>query len=298
MAHTSGDMIDSIGTPEIVDIAITGAVLLLAAAGFWRGVAKELFISASLLLGYVLTLEWAARWGTWIGDKTRFETAEGQYVAIVGTLLLLTLLIGYLGCNVAGLPPADLPGRFGGLVLGAANALFAIAILITRSEQLVLDRDQRNTLADTRVGEWLSGNFDWLMLGIAASALLVLVVSLFSRRRRSAIVSVITPPPAGSSGFKVRRGAPLAPEAEKITGSGSFGGWPDTTGMAHTVPLTRVGDPSRFTDRPAPVQPASEEIQIAFPPSQQEVIRCVSCGERITESDRFCPRCGRLLVAD
>lgn len=298
MAHTCLVMLDSIGTPEIVDIAIVCAVLLMAAAGFWRGVAKELFISASLLLGYVLTLEWAARWGKWIGNRTSLDTAEGQFAAIVGTLLLATFLIGYLGCNAAGLPPADLPGRFGGLILGAANALFAIAILIMRSQQLVLDTGQRNTLADTRVGEWLSRNFDWLMLGILASSMLVLLVALFGRRRRFAIVSVVGPPPSGSSGFKIRREAPLAPEAEKIAGSGSFGGWPDTTGMAHTVPLTRVGDPSKYTDRPAPVQPRSEEIQIAFPPSQPEVIRCVSCGERITESDRFCPRCGRLLVAD
>ena len=56
-------MLSSVGTSEIIDIAIVGAVLLLGAAGFWRGIVKELFISASILLAYVVTLEWAARWG-------------------------------------------------------------------------------------------------------------------------------------------------------------------------------------------------------------------------------------------
>ena len=50
MAHTRRIMFSSIGNPEIIDIAIVGATILMAAAGFWRGVVKEVFVSTSLLL--------------------------------------------------------------------------------------------------------------------------------------------------------------------------------------------------------------------------------------------------------
>jgi uncharacterized membrane protein required for colicin V production len=297
MSHTSADMLDSIGTPQIIDIAIAGAIVLLGAAGFWRGVVKELFISASLLFAWVVSLEWAARWGRWLGDQTSsLSTSEGQYVVIVGTIALTTLFLGYIGCTVAGLPPADLPGRLGGLVLGAANSVFVITILITRARQLVLDTDQRQTLEETRIGDWLSSNVDWVVLALLGTGVLLVISGLINRRRRLAVVTLAGAPPAGASGFKVRRGATLAPEAEKIPASNAaFGAWPEHA--ADTVPITRVPDPSRYTDRPAVAEKTVVSAQPGFPPSREEVIRCVSCGERITENDRFCPRCGRLLIS-
>ena len=294
-------MLDSIGTPEIIDIAIAGAVLLFALAGFWRGLVKELFISATLLLGYLVTLEWAARWGRWIGDQTRLTTAEGQYVAIAATIAALTLFLGYIGCTIAGLPPADLPGRLGGLVLGAANAVFAISILITRARQLVLDSSQRATLTDTRIGQWLSSNVDWVLLGGTGTGVVLFAGGLLNRRRRYAL-TVAGTPAAGASGFRIRRPTPLAPEAEKIDASiaastSALGSWPEARAMADTVPITRVGDPSRSSDRPVVPERTYVSAQPGFPASREEVVRCVSCGERISEDDRFCPRCGRLLIS-
>jgi hypothetical protein len=292
-------MLDSIGTPEIIDLAILGATLLLAAAGFWRGVAKEVFISASLLLSYLITLEWAARWGRWVGDNSGLSTSEGQYATIVATMAAVTVVLGYIGCTIAGLPPADLPGRLGGAILGAANTVFVVSVLIERARQLVLDAGQRRTLVETRAGQWLSANADWVILGMAGAGLAIVIGGGVNRRRRLAIVTAAGPPQSGASGFRVRRASPLAPEAEKIAGAGSpFAAWPDSPSMADTVPLTRVTDPSQHTDRPAPTSEASRPFDPGFPPSRTEVIRCVSCGERITENDRYCPRCGRLLIAD
>lgn len=294
-------MLDSIGTPEVIDIAIVGAVLLFALAGFWRGLVKEMFISATLLLGYLVTLEWAARWGRWLGEQSRLSTAEGQFVAVTGTIAALTLVLGYIGCTIAGLPPADLPGRLGGLILGAANAVFAISVLITRARQLVLDSSQRTTLTETRIGQWLSGNGDWVLLGVTGAGIVLFAGGLTNRRRRLAI-TVTGAPPAGASGFRIRRPTPLAPEAEKIDASiaasaSALGSWPEASAMADTVPITRVGDPSRRADRPVVPERTSMTIEPGFPASRDEVVRCVSCGERITEDDRFCPRCGRLLIS-
>jgi uncharacterized membrane protein required for colicin V production len=300
MAHTSADMLESIGTPQIIDISIAGAIVLLAAAGFWRGIVKELFISASLLFAWVFSLEWAARWGSWLGDQTSsLSTSEAQFVVIVAIIALATLLLGYAGCTMAGLPPADLPGRLGGLILGAANATFVITVLISRARQLVLNADQRQTLTETRIGDWLSGNLDWVMLALAGVGSVLVLGGLLTHRRRMALVAMTGAPPAGASGFKVRRGVTLAPEAEKIDGSpassAAFGAWPEPA--ADTVPLTRVSDPSRYTDRPAVPEKTVVAVQPGFPAAREEVIRCVSCGERITENDRFCPRCGRLLIS-
>jgi hypothetical protein len=291
-------MFDAIGTPEIIDIAIVGVTLLLGAAGFWRGVAKEVFISASLLLAYLVSLEWAARWGGWIGDHTALSTSEGQFAAIVGSMVVGATLLGYIGCTIAGLPPADLPGRLGGLLLGAANAVFIVSVLIERARQLVLDADQRHTLADTRAGQWLSANVEWVTLAVAGVGLAIVMGGAVVRRRRLTIVTAAGRPATGASGFRVRRSAPLAPEAEKISGAGAFASWPDGSSTADTVPLTRVTDPSRHTDRSAPAVEAPRTFDVDFVPSRTEVVRCVSCGERVTENDRYCPRCGRLLIAD
>jgi hypothetical protein len=297
-------MFDSIGTSQIIDIAIAGAVILLGAAGFWRGVVKEVFISASLLLAYIVTLEWAPEWGKWIGEQTSFSVAEGQYAAIVATLAVLTVILGYVGCTIAGLPPADLPGRFGGLLLGVVNAVLAITILVARARQLVLDGSQRETLSETRIAQWLAANPDWVVLSISACAFIIVIGGLVNRRRRLAVIAGAGPPPGGASGFKIRRSSPLAPEAEKIDrspdreDSSRLGSWPVAPELVDTVPLTRVGDPSRRTDRS--YTPESTRYGLGAEgatSSRAEVIRCVSCGERITEKDRYCPRCGRLLIS-
>jgi len=154
-------------------------------------------------------------------------------------------------------------------------------------------------LTETRIGDWLSGNLDWVMLALAGVGSVLVLGGLLTHRRRMARVAMTGAPPAGASGFKVRRGVTLAPEAEKIDGSpassAAFGAWPEPA--ADTVPLTRVSDPSRYTDRPAVPEKTVVAIQPGFPAAREEVIRCVSCGERITENDRFCPRCGRLLIS-
>ncbi len=61
-------MMEQIGTPEIIDLAVITVCVLMGIAGFWRGVVKESLISAALLFGLVVGLEWGNRWGTWIGE--------------------------------------------------------------------------------------------------------------------------------------------------------------------------------------------------------------------------------------
>lgn len=284
---------DSLSTRHIIDLAIVGAALLLGVAGFWRGVAKEVFISAGALLGYSLALEWSARWGGWIGDVTRLSSREGTFAAAVAMLIAGSILVGYFGCAVASLPPADGPGRLGGFILGATNAVFVVAVLLDWAQRLVLHPERAETLRTTEVGRRLSAGSDWVLLAVAGVAWILVLGAWQVRKRRRPIVSVGGAPRPGESGFQLRRDAPLAPEPEKLERPAAST-WSIPATFAETAPLTRVADPSARTDRQV-VDGALVEAPSGY--ERTEVaLRCPSCAERIGGEDRYCLRCGRQLI--
>jgi uncharacterized membrane protein required for colicin V production len=294
LAHTTKTM-DQLGTPHIIDFAILGAALLYGVAGFWRGVAREVFISASLLLGNALAVQWSPRWGEWVADHSRLALDESVFAVAVATLVVVSVLMGYVGCTMAGLPPADAPGRVGGLVIGATNGVFFIAVILDWARALVLSTARRQTLQASEIGSRLSENIDWVLLATTLVAVAVVVVSWQVRRRRILIVSVAPGPRQADSGFRFRRGSPLAPEAEKIERqTGSVSEWSVPATFAETAPLTRVPDPSIRSDR-AVAEPRQVDANPALWRTE-EVVRCISCGERIGDDDKFCPRCGRQLT--
>jgi uncharacterized membrane protein required for colicin V production len=286
---------DQTSTANIIDIAIISAALLLGIAGFWRGVAKEVFISSALLLGISLAQQWGDRWGNWVGDQSRLTRDEAVFATSITTVLVVSVILGYVGCMLAGLPPADAPGRVGGFVLGATNAVFAIAVILGWARQHVLNDARLLTLDETRLGSWLSENTDWVLFGATLSALGVVIASWQVRRRRMLIVSAASVRRQPDSGFRFRRDAPLAPEAEKLERpAGMTSAWSVPAAYAETAPLTRVPDPSTRSDRPIPNVGQVESSPALW--RTDEVVRCITCGERIGDDDKFCPRCGRQLT--
>jgi hypothetical protein len=134
-----------------------------------------------------------------------------------------------------------------------------------------------------------------VLLGATAVALVMLFASWQVARRRRPIVGVAGVPRSGESGFRLRRGSPLAPEPEKIERQpGTTGTWSIPAAYAETAPLTRVADPSTSSDRPLR-EVGQTELNLAF---ERSAItdRCISCGARIGDDDKFCPRCGRQLT--
>jgi uncharacterized membrane protein required for colicin V production len=289
-------MFDRIGTPEIIDIATVVVVAVIGAFGFWRGIVKEFLITAGILIGAFVAFTWETRWANWLAENTTFDADSALFAVRAGLIFLGALLFGYIGSYLADLPPADMPGRVGGFIVGCVNGVLLIALLGLPLYALI-SADLRADVDQTRVLDWMLANGDWLVLGSAGAGVFVLLCSLITRRRRAAYLPVTATRP-GSSGYQPRRGdQPLAPEAEKIDpvpDPSSYGTWNIGSPTSATVPLQRVADPTQGTDRPAP----GSAVQPGYPPppSGEEIVRCISCGERISPDDRFCPRCGRLLV--
>jgi hypothetical protein len=156
-----------------------------------------------------------------------------------------------------------------------------------------LDADEQRYVGDSHVARALVFDFDRIMLGVAAIALVLAFASVSVRRRRMAILSPGGSAPQGSSGYQIRRDRPLAPEAEKIETGNPVSSDP----LGETVPIARVSDSSGSYNRPASSASTwNEETAEDVRAANTEVVRCISCGERLNTADRFCPRCGRSLV--
>lgn len=281
-------MPDQIGTPEIIDIVTVAAVVIIGAFGFWRGVVKELLITSGLLVGTLLGTFWEDRWTDWLARNTTFNQDSADVAVRAALLFFGALLFGYVGAYLADLPPADLPGRLGGFIIGCINGTLLVALL-GQPIYRILSVDMRADVDQTRVLDWMLKDADWLVFGAVAAGLVVLIGAFITKRRRAAYLPATAVRP-GSSGYQPRRAdQPLAPEAEKIDPA-AYGTWNIASPTQATVPLQHVADPTAGTDRPV-----TADSGFAPGPSE-EVIRCISCGERISADDRFCPRCGRLLV--
>jgi len=278
-------------TATIVDLATLLFMLILGGLGFWRGIVKESMISGALLFGVVLAATWDERWGTWLATNSTLEPSGAVFVIRAACILASASVFGYIGCHLADIPPADMPGRIGGFIVGLLNAVLLIAILVPAAWLLVLTDRQRTWIDQSHGLDWMQRNPDWLILIVGGIGLLIVAAAILVRRRRAAYLPAIAERP-GSSGYQPRRAEqPLAPEAVKIDptpGAGIYSSWNVAPSAAATVPLTRVADPTDGTDR--------NGAQSAIPSPSAESIRCISCGERISAEDRFCPRCGRLLV--
>jgi uncharacterized membrane protein required for colicin V production len=284
---------DRLSTSDFIDIALIACLLLAAVPGSWRGIVKETFISASLLLGLIVSSFWIDTWADQLVDWFDLSQDNASLIVAVAVPLLAVVFVGYVASVNAGIPPADVPGRLGGYVLGLLNAVVLASFIGSAIYQYFLRADEQRYVDDSHVARALVFDTDRIMLGVAAVALVLTFASVSVRRRRSAILSPGGSSRQGSSGYQIRRDKPLAPEAEKIeTG-------PETPvdPLGQTMPIARVPDSSSALNRPA--TPAStwnvttaEDIRAA----NVEVVRCVSCGERLNADDRFCPRCGRSLV--
>src|SRR4051794_32452228 len=148
-------MLDRIGTPEIIDIVTVAVIVLLGAFGFWRGILKEVLITGGMVVGALLSSFWEIRGANWLAENTTFNSDTALFTIRAACIFLGALLFGYVGAHLADLPPADMPGRLGGFVLGCVNGVLLIALLGQPAYALLLDSEQRAHVDNTRVLSWM-----------------------------------------------------------------------------------------------------------------------------------------------
>ncbi|MGH2533752.1 MAG: CvpA family protein [Thermomicrobiales bacterium] len=242
---------------NILDILLGAIVLLAMPLGFWRGVGREVFVSAGILLGIVVANAWAERWGRQAADWFSLEVSTARFWTTIGLVLASTLVLGYGGGAVAASEVSlGFFGRVAGAFVAAANAsvllVWALAIIVRD----IADAQAVEVLDDAFVAGRLLRDGEWVPLAIACGAAVSVLASAVARiwtRRRSLPVTDATAPIGRAASPDRLRPVRFArdtdegkfePESRQFDPrSGRFGA--DAADISTTMPLTRV-DQSRW----------------------------------------------------
>jgi membrane protein required for colicin V production len=109
-----------------IDVALVVLLLVLAVRGSWRGIFRESFGFAGLLVGLVAALRYADAGASWLSSYSWAAELSGP--ALVGTAFVVTFLVVSVLLNLIGLACDQLFGR-GILQVPSrvGGALFALA---------------------------------------------------------------------------------------------------------------------------------------------------------------------------
>lgn len=301
---------ERIDTPFVLDALLLLLLLLGSIGGLWRGIRREIYVSVGILLGYALSISWATPWSDDLRDVWSISADRAHFLIATAFVIVPALVVGTLGPRAAEHSPPDFAGRVGGALLAIVNLLVAATLIGRWARQDLLGPAEERDLQATRIVGRVTEELGLVLLGAAGAGLALLLASLWVRGRRRAQFRRATPIRPADARVHRREQPTLAPEAEKVEPrSTGLGGWSSRTvsrptDAAATVPIPVITETARNggghagpTGQDVPARGSSEWLTVTKPESQAESIaRCLSCGERLTESDRFCPRCGRALA--
>lgn len=297
---------ERIDTPFVLDAVLLLLLLLASIGGLWRGIRREIYVSVGLLLGYALAVSWANAWSTDLRDAWSISADRARFLVSTAFVIVPLLVAGTLGPRAAEQSPPDFAGRVGGALVAIVNVVIAATLIGRWARQDLLGRADERDVESTRIVGRLTDELGLVLLGAAAAGLLLLIGSLMVQGRRRAHFRRALPIRPPDARVHRREQPTLAPEAEKVEPrSTGLGGWASRASSrpsdaAATVPIPVVADLSRNggSRLPHDVQdhePSEWLTLTRAEPRGESIARCLSCGERLTESDRFCPRCGRSL---
>jgi uncharacterized membrane protein required for colicin V production len=171
-------MIESI----FLDLLLVLIVLLMMAIGIYRGGLREAFSAAGIALGALLAIEWAGRWGDWLGGNTNLSTGGARFTVAVALLVAAAGLVGYgVGSSFNYRPGPG--GRMFGGILGAGGALVAIAYVLTWLRVELFDGDEPDVLKHTHIARWLDGDAGMVLLVVAGAIVASALFASFVRER-------------------------------------------------------------------------------------------------------------------
>jgi hypothetical protein len=242
----------------ILDILLVMIVLFAMPIGFWQGVGREVFVSASILLGIAVASVWEASWGRRAEDALGLGASNGRFVAAMAAVLVSVLVLGYGGGAVA-IPDGSvgLFGRFAGAFLAAANAIVLLAWALDAIARDVADTRALEAMEDGFVAGRLLRGDNWILLGVAGAAAIAVLLSSIVKfaTRGEELPAVDATVPVGRAGGTADRLRPVRfphdPDAGKFEPesrqfdprTGRYAA--DTPGLSSTAPLTQV-DRSRW----------------------------------------------------
>ena len=297
---------ERIDTPFVLDAVLLLVLLLASIGGLWRGVRREIYVSVGLLLGYALSISWASAWSGDLRDVWSLSADRARFLVSAAFVVVPAVVAGTLGPRAAEHVPPDFAGRVGGALLAIVNVVVAATLVGGWARRDLLGRAEERDVAGTRIAGRLTDELGLVLLGAAAAGLVLLLASLVVERRRGAHFRRAMPMRSSDARVHRREQTTLAPEAEKVEPrTTGLGGWTSRTSSrpsdaAATIPIPVVTDFPRNggSQRPRNAedhQPSEWLTLTRSEPRSESIARCLSCGERLTESDRFCPRCGRSL---
>ncbi|MGH2560737.1 MAG: CvpA family protein [Thermomicrobiales bacterium] len=242
----------------ILDILLGVIVLLAMPLGFWRGIGREVFVSAGILLGIAIAAPWADRWGSRAADWFNLGQSTGRFLMTIGVVLFSTLAFGYGGSALAGLDNGvSLWGRVAGAFVAAANATILLAWALAVIARDIADERSVDVLDDAIIAGHLLRDGEWVLLVVAGGATVAVTVASVARvlTRGRPLPAADDLAPIGRAGGSPDRLRPVRfardtdegkfePESRQFDPrSGRFG--TDAADVSTTSPMTRV-DPSRW----------------------------------------------------
>jgi uncharacterized membrane protein required for colicin V production len=194
-----------------LDAMLILILLMLIPIGMYRGGLREICSAAGFLLGFVVAQQWSSRWGEWVGDITSIDVGIARFVVAVGTMVLLTGLIGYGAAAAFAYAPGPGGRLYGGLISLATGIVFLGAV-IQFVTQYLYDGVYPDIIREGYASRALSVGFDWVLLAVSLAMLLATIFGMIVRERETDEMLVEVPREAGTFS---RRAAPvpaMAPE--------------------------------------------------------------------------------------
>lgn len=248
-------MTDSI----LLDGLLALIILLAMPIGFWRGLVRETFAAAGILLGFAVAGAWEDRWGRRIADLLDVAAATGRFVAGLSLFLLIMLVVGYGGGALAA-PKSTIGlfGRIGGAFVAAANAVVVLVWALGMIARDLATARSFEVMEDGIVAGRLLGDGEWVMLSVAGGAAAAVVVAFIATVVRGSddLPAVESTAPVIHGPGQPHRLRPVRfptdadagkfePEARQYDpATGRFGA--DAPRLSTSMPLTRI-DQARWT---------------------------------------------------
>jgi hypothetical protein len=169
----------------LLDSLLGIAILLLIPLGSFRGGLREVCSSAGLLLGILLSQQWAVRWGNAIGDLLNVDDNAAQFTIAVVIVIVTTIVVGYGASSSFNYHPGP-GGKMFGAVIAIVNGVVLAGFLINSVADYINDGEYPQVVADGQISRALSSGFDWVLLGAAIVVALLSVLGMVVRERESA----------------------------------------------------------------------------------------------------------------